>query len=271
MNYAYVVVGEIYKVKKLFKMDFTKETLIAIISGLSMIALSLLMIPFEGSGFINTVISFLIRDIVMIFGLGVIFVSIYADKKGKEFLSDLGFTKRKLILSIALGLVFAIGLLAVFLKDGIPNNILNIYNFYAASYILVAGIFEMTFIYGFLRMSFEKAFGIVPAILLTSVFYSFHHAGFQPEFLHLFLVGLMYCSVFYITHNLLIIFPFFWGVGALWDVIISSEAGEGIKNLESFIFAVIICFLIVIWFVFRSIRRKKNAVQNFDSNNGNAD
>lgn len=81
----------------------------------------------------------------------------------------------------------------------------------------------------------------------------------------------MYCSVFYITHNLLIIFPLFWGVGALWDVIISSEAGEGIKNFESFICAVIIWFLIAIWFIYRSIRRKKNAVQNIDSNNGNAD
>ena len=36
----------------------------------------------------------------------------------------------------------------------------------------------------------------------------------------------MYCSVYYIAQNLLIIFPFFWGVGALWDVIVSSEAGR---------------------------------------------
>ena len=195
----------------------------------------------------------------------------FIDTKGKEVLIDIGFSKKKLVLSIVLDCIFALGLLAMFMKDGIPYNIFNKYNIYAASYIITAGIFEMTFIYGFLRMSFEKAFGIIPAIILTSGFYSFHHAGFQPEFLHLFLVGLMYCSIFYITHNILIIFPLFWGIGALWDVIISSEAGEGIKNFESFIFAVIIWFLIVIWFIFRSIRRKKNAVQNIDSNNGNAD
>jgi hypothetical protein len=117
----------------------------------------------------------------------------------------------------------------------------------------------MTFIYGYLRASFEKAFGIIPAILLTSAFYSFHHAGFQPEFLHLFLVGLMYCSVYYITQNLLIIFPFFWGVGALWDVIVSSEAGDEIKNLESFIIALVILALSAIW-IFIIKRRKNNAV-----------
>ena len=127
----------------------------------------------------------------------------------------------------------------------------------------------MIFIYGFLRMNFEKAFGIIPSILITSAFYSFHHAGFQPEFLHLFFVGVMYCSVFYITRNIVIIFPLFWGVGALWDVIVSSAAGEGIKNVESFAIAVIIWGMIIIWFVFRSIRRKKYVIKNIDSNNGN--
>ena len=128
----------------------------------------------------------------------------------------------------------------------------------------------MTFIYGFLRMSFEKAFGIIPAIILTSVFYSLHHAGFQPEFLHLFLVGLMYSSVFYITKNMLIIFPFFWGVGALWDVLVSSEAGDEIKNPVSFSIAIVILVLSAAWFLFRKWRNKKNAFENINSDHGNA-
>ena len=103
------------------------------------------------------------------------------------------------------------------------------------------------------------AFGIIPAIILTSVFYSFHHAGFQPEFMHLLFVGLMYCSVYYITQNLLIIFPFFWGVGALWDVIVSSDAGSEIKNAESFIIALVILLLSAIW-IFILKRRKRSAV-----------
>ena len=147
----------------------------------------------------------------------------------------------------------------MFLKEKMPSGILEVKNLYAATYILVAGIFEMTFIYGYLRASLEKAFGIIPAIVLTSAFYSFHHAGFQPEFLHLFFVGLMYCSVYYITQNLLIIFPFFWGVGALWDVIVSSEAGEQIKNLESFVIALVILALSAIW-IFIINRRKCHAV-----------
>ena len=256
--------------KKLFRFKVTKDTVIAVAAGILMIALSLLMIPFGGDSARDTVISFILRDVLMIFGLGVVFVSLYVEKKGKEAIEELGFTKRKWILSLILNIVLGAGLLAVFLKDGKPVDVISLKNLYGASYILVAGIFEMTFIYGFLRMSFERAFGIIPAILLTSVFYSLHHAGFQPEFLHLFLVGLMYCGVFYITRNMLIIFPFFWGVGALWDVLVSSEAGDEIRNPVSFAIALIILIASVAWVLIRRWRKGANVVKNIDSNLGNA-
>lgn len=244
---------------KLFRFNFTKETAVALAAGTVMVALSLLMLPFSGNSFLDNAMSFVLRDLLMIFGLGVVFVSLYAGKDGKSALNEIGFSGRKNILSLILDFIFGAALLAMFLKEEIPSGLADIKNFYAAVYILTAGIFEMTFIYGFLRSSFEKAFGIIPAIILTSVFYSFHHAGFQPEFMHLLFVGLMYCSVYYITQNLLIIFPFFWGVGALWDVIVSSDAGSEIKNAESFIIALVILLLSAIWiFIFK--RRKRSAV-----------
>ena len=243
---------------KLFRFNFSKETAVAFGAGAGMIVLSLIMLLFGGDSFLDKAMSFVLRDLLMIFGLGIVFVSLYVGKK-EDGLKTIGFTGRKTVLSLVLDFILAAGLLAMFLKDEKPSGILEIKNLYAATYILVAGIFEMTFIYGYLRASFENAFGIIPAILLTSAFYSFHHAGFQPEFLHLFLVGLMYCSVYYITQNLLIIFPFFWGVGALWDVIISSQAGNEIKNLESFIIAIVILSLSAIWILIIK-RRKHDAV-----------
>lgn len=239
------------------RFNFTKDTAVAFGAGAVMISLSLIMLFFSGDSFFDKAMSFILRDLLMIFGLGIVFVSLYVWKR-EEGMRTIGFTGRKNALSLLLNFLLAAGLLAMFLKDENPAGILEIKNLYAATYILVAGIFEMTFIYGYLRASFEKAFGIIPAILLTAAFYSFHHAGFQPEFLHLFFVGLMYCSVYYITQNLLIIFPFFWGVGALWDVIVSSEAGEEIKNLESFIIALVILALSAIWIFI--VRRKRNAV-----------
>ena len=243
--------------KNLFRFNFTKDTAVAFAAGAVMVALSLLMLPYCGDSLFDKIMSFVLRDLLMIFGLGVVFVSLYV-KKQEEGARAIGFTGRKTALSLALDFIFAAGLLAMFLSEERPQGILDVKNLYAAAYILVAGIFEMTFIYGYLRACFERAFGIIPAIILTAAFYSFHHAGFQPEFLHLFFVGLMYASVYYVTQNLLIIFPFFWGVGALWDVIVSSKAGEEIKNFESFAIALLILALSAIWLF--AARRKRDAV-----------
>ena len=69
---------------------------------------------------------------------------------------------------------------------------------------------------------------------------------------------------------MLIIFPFFWGVGALWDVLVSSEAGDEIKNPVSFAIAFVILFVSVIWILFRKRRRSLNVVENINSDPGNA-
>ena len=243
--------------KNLFRFNFIKETAVAFAAGAVMIALSLLMLPFMGASLFDKIASFILRDLLMIFGLGVVFVSLYVERN-KDGVKAIGFTGKRNVLSLLLNVLFAAGLLAMFLNEGRPQGILEVKNIYAAAYILVAGIFEITFIYGYLRASFEKAFGIVPAIFLTAAFYSFHHAGFQPEFLHLFFVGLMYSAVYYITQNLLIVLPFFWAVGALWDVIVSSDAGEEIKNLESFAIALAILALSALWIFV--VRRKRDAV-----------
>ena len=103
----------------------------------------------------------------------------------------------------------------------------------------------MVFIYGFLRCEFERAFGILPAILFTAIFYSLHHAGFQPEFTKLFFVGIMYVTVFYFTRNIFSIFSFFWGVGAVWDVLVNSEAGDQLKNKTTFIIAILMFIAII--------------------------
>ena len=71
-------------IKHLFRFNVTKETGLAAITGLIMILLSLLMIPFGGDSFFSTAMSFILRDFLMIFGLGVVFVSLYVEKKERK-------------------------------------------------------------------------------------------------------------------------------------------------------------------------------------------
>ena len=62
-------------IKSLFRFNVTKETGLAVLMGLLMIVLSFLMIPFGGDSLRDMFISFILRDFLMIFGLGVAFVS----------------------------------------------------------------------------------------------------------------------------------------------------------------------------------------------------
>jgi membrane protease YdiL (CAAX protease family) len=88
---------------------------------------------------------------------------------------------------------------------------------------MLALCFELVFFYAFLRTLFERAFGVVPAVILSALFYAFHHMGFQPEYGKLIFVGLLYAIPYRIGNSALLIFPFFLGVGGIYDVLIQSQ------------------------------------------------
>ena len=214
--------------------DVDKENIFGLLCGLIMVLLSIAMTLFN-----NEISNIILRDILMILLLGFFTPIYYILIIKKKTLSVFGIHKKKLTASLVINVITAISLLAMFISKNTEDIIFDKNSFYAITYILAAGIFEMVFIYGFLRYEFERAFGILPAILVTAIFYSLHHAGFQPEFTKLFFVGIMYVTVFYFTQNIFSIFPFFWGVGAVWDVLVNSEAGNQIKNETSFIIAIL--------------------------------
>jgi membrane protease YdiL (CAAX protease family) len=100
-------------------------------------------------------------------------------------------------------------------------------------YLMVGVLFETLFFYSFLRQLFEESFGIIPALLLTSVLYSLHHIGLEEqmkgttpaqELRKLFFVGLLFSTTFRIFNSALAIFPFFIGVGVISDLIIEKQS-----------------------------------------------
>ena len=131
-------------------------------------------------------------------------------------------------------------------------------------YIMLTGIFETIVFYSFIRTTMEHSFGIIPGILLAAMFYSIHHAGFQPEFGKLFFVGILYATVFRIGNSALLIYPFFWGVGGCYDVLIQSKEVTGIvyPEIRSIILFVGICIIIA----FLVIKRYSGKPVGFDQN-----
>jgi len=122
-----------------------------------------------------------------------------------------------------------------------------------AAYVAVTLVFELIFFYGFLRTLFERAFGVVPGIVLAAAFYSLHHAGFQPEFALLFVVGLLYGTVVRLGNSVLLIFPFFLMVGGIYDVLVKSKVVAAVHFVE--VRTCVLAFLIggaVLWFARRA-------------------
>ncbi|MFH1612585.1 MAG: CPBP family glutamic-type intramembrane protease [bacterium] len=142
---------------------------------------------------------------------------------------DFGLSIKRWYIYLPINIILSILLLFLFLEDYPDAKIVFDSNTIAKiGYIMIAGVFETIVFYAFLRKIFENAFGIIPAILLASIAYSFHHAGFQPEFLKLIFVGILYASVFRAGNSALLIYPFFWGVGACFDVLVQSEVVDEI-------------------------------------------
>jgi membrane protease YdiL (CAAX protease family) len=106
------------------------------------------------------------------------------------------------------------------------------------------GLFELFLYYGFIHLRLEKALGTIPAILLTSILYVLWHTGTQLPLeadpllavVKLLGVGLMYQSVFSLTRNLLVIWPFFHAVGVMLDFAVNI--GEVERVSAAFLWAV---------------------------------
>jgi len=138
-----------------------------------------------------------------------------------------------LALNVGLGSLFTLVLLAEADLGAIDAGQLS----QATFTLLVGTLFEWFLYYGFIHLRLEKAFGPIPAILVTAALYVSWHAGTQlprePDLLlgiiKLFLVGVMYQSIFSLTHNLLAIWPFFLGVGALMDHVINIDAVDPVS------------------------------------------
>jgi len=231
----------------LFRWQPTKETLVPTVAGLAVLALSWAMIPTREIPWL----SITIRDELMIFLVGIAFPLWYIRRTGSDF-AAFGLTLKRWYLYLPINLAFGVLLLLMFLSESpLPADFrLSASVMWQVFYIMLAGVFEVVFFYSFQRTLFERAFGTVPAILLAAAFYAFHHIGFQPEYGKLFPVGLLYAVTFRLGNSGLLIYPFFWGVGGCYDVLVQSQVVSGIQypEVRSLVLAVLMTVTLVwVW------------------------
>ena len=234
-------------ISNLFKWQPSRETLVAAFAGFVVIGLSAALIPTRHAPWLNI----LIRDLGQIFLAGILFPLVYILISGNRF-AEFGLTFKRWYIFLPINLVLGVLLLFMFLSESpIPADFsLTAPVVWKGTFVIVAVFFELVFFYGFLRTLFEKAFGIVPGIILAALFYSFHHIGFQPEYGKLIFVGLLYALVYRLGNSALLLYPFFLGVGGTYDVLIQSQAVSPIPYPEIrtvYLFVLILAAVLWAW------------------------
>jgi len=216
-------------ISKLFRWQPSEETLVALVAGVVVLGLSFAMIPFKNWPWV----SIAIRDVGQIFLVGILFPLVFIQRSGTDW-AEFGLTFKKWPIFLLINLVLGALLFFMFLSESPPpaDFRLDGPRLWSAAFVILALCFELVFFYAFLRTLLERAFGIVPSIILTALFYAFHHAGFQPEYAKLIFVGLLYATIYRLGNSALLIFPFFLGVGGTYDVLIQSQVVEPILYPE---------------------------------------
>ena len=237
---------------KLFHWQPSRETLVALVAGVVVLGLSLAMRPLENC----PQASIAIRDIGQVFLVGILFPLVFIYRSGEDW-AEYGFTLKKWAIFLSINLVLGTLLFFMFLSESPPpaDFRLDSPKLWSAAFVMLALCFELVFFYAFLRTLLERAFGIVPAIILMALFYAFHHIGFQPEYGKMFLIGLLYAIIYRLGNSALLIFPFFMGVGGIYDVLIQSQVVSPILHPEiRTVYLAVVIFTTAIW-IWKKARR----------------
>jgi hypothetical protein len=80
-------------------------------------------------------------------------------------------------------------------------------------------LWEPFFIYCWLQLRFERAFGVIPGIILAGVCMGLYHVGTypllgMPGVVQLMLHGIFFGAIFRSTKNLLVLWPLTWAISA---------------------------------------------------------
>jgi hypothetical protein len=217
-------------VDSLFHLSLSEATVIAFSAGVLCVFLSYLMIVFRK----NRIAHFVFRDMMTVVGLGVLLPILWLKINNLSF-NAFGLPGENWIWALLANTILTSLFSIMFYLEAKKKDKRPDFSGKAGTifYLMVGVLFETLFFYSFLRQLFEESFGIIPALLFTSVFYSLHHIGLEEqmkgatpsqELKKLFFVGLLYSATFRIFNSALAIFPFFIGVGVISDLIIEKQS-----------------------------------------------
>lgn len=235
--------------KKWFAWNPSIDTLIALITAILMIGGGYyLMVHLPEGSMVKTVYNIIVTFLLVVFPVW----WILWHRNGS--LKDLGIKKEGLILSL---------IISVLITAYFFYYTLSTYSFYGANLIphfltnaLI--LWEPFFIFCWLQLRFDKAFGIIPGILLAGAFLGAYHIGTYPmsEVIVLALFGIIFAIIFRITSNLLIMWPLTWSTSSA----VGTLKGGFLLGWNEAIMAFIVLMLqlAAIYYIWKNKRLNQN-------------
>lgn len=244
------------KISKWFKFKPAKEILVVLLSWIMVV--SVFYIAFNAITTQRVALHFITFSIVGITMLGVAVPVAWNTLIMKRPLSDIGIKKDKLVLSIILGVVLSVIQYFLTINNlGVPGvkELIPL-----ITMALAVGFYENIFYRGWVQLRMEECFGIIPGIILSAVIYCLYHIGYGmplSELITLFIVGLVYSSIFRLTSNIFILFPFLTPTGALFTQI---KDGLNIPFEATYGFLDVILLLVAVLVIVKKISKSKKAL-----------
>jgi hypothetical protein len=234
------------KGKKWFSFEPTSDTIVAVLTELLMIGAfyTLNHLPF------GIVLNLLYESIMFL--LVVLFPVWWIVWHRGQPLSELGITKKHWIPSLVISIVIFLFFLSGLWKNYSGNNSL-----WAILAFCLIGLWEPFFVYGWLQLRFDRAFGIIPGIALAGLCIGIYHIGTYPlSAVFMFMVlGVVFAVIFRLTSNMLILWPLVWGASSAFSILMS---GFTFSWNEVAFMAVIL--LIQLGFIFYTWKRGKSGL-----------
>lgn len=145
-----------------------------------------------------------------IFGLGICILLplLYVRVIKKEPLESIGLTTNGWLKA----LFIAILLVAISIPGQLINKEISFPStskfIFISIALIMSTLFEEVFFRGFLQTKFEKALGIIPAILLSGIVFALYHLGYpkfrsMEQIITMFLVGTFFAIAFRLTNNVI--------------------------------------------------------------------
>jgi membrane protease YdiL (CAAX protease family) len=195
---------------------------------------------------------------VTLAGLGVALPVLYTVLVRRRSLADIGLTTRHLLPSLLLGLLLG--------WDTYRNTLATVNLSWTQEALplvvmaLAVGLFEAIFFRGWLQLRFEKAFGVVPGVVLGALCYSLYHVGYGMnwnEMLFLFGLGMVFAAVFRLTKNVAVLWPFYTPIGGLY-----TNLTEGLTMPFEASYGFLLTLGLMLAFIVTGILLQRKSAQN---------